>query len=48
MKGGGYDISRAASLLLDDFRGGKLGRITLEFPSMTTSEEEKHDCDPDA
>ncbi len=37
MKGGGYDISRAAGLLLDDFRGGKLGRITLEFPSMTTS-----------
>ena len=37
MKGGGYDISRAAGLLLDDFRSGRLGRITLEFPSMTTS-----------
>lgn len=31
-KGGGYDIARAANLLLDDFRSGKLGRITLEFP----------------
>ena len=34
-KGGGYDLSRAAKLLLDDFRGGKLGRITLEMPPMT-------------
>lgn len=30
MKGGAYDLSRAAALLLDDFRSGKLGRITLE------------------
>lgn len=32
LKGGGFDISRASKLLLDDFRSGKLGRITLEFP----------------
>ena len=32
LKGGGYDLSRAAKLLLDDFRGGKIGRITLEMP----------------
>lgn len=31
-KGGGFDISRAAKLLMDDFRSGKLGRITLEMP----------------
>ncbi len=31
-KGGEYDFGRAANLLLDDFRGGKLGRITLELP----------------
>lgn len=31
-KGGGYDYERAARLFLDDFRSGKLGRITLEFP----------------
>lgn len=33
-KGGGYDISRAAKLLIDDFRSGKLGRITLEMPQI--------------
>lgn len=32
VKGGALDYSKAASLLLDDFRSGKLGKITLEFP----------------
>lgn len=32
-KGGELDIARAANLFFDDFRGGKLGRITLEVPS---------------
>jgi len=32
LKGGGYDLSRAAKLLIDDFRAGKVGRITLEMP----------------
>lgn len=32
IKGGELDLSKAALILLDDFRGGKLGRITLEFP----------------
>ena len=31
-KGGEYDYGRAANLVLDDFRSGKLGRITLELP----------------
>ncbi len=31
-KGGEYDTERAAHFLLDSFRSGKLGRITLEFP----------------
>jgi ribosome biogenesis GTPase A len=31
-KGGEPDYSRAAALLIDDFRGGALGRITLELP----------------
>ncbi len=31
-KGGEYDYEKAASLLLEDFRGGKIGRITLEKP----------------
>jgi ribosome biogenesis GTPase A len=33
LKGGGTDIERAAVTLLDEFRGGKLGRVTLEKPS---------------
>ncbi|MCL1786907.1 MAG: ribosome biogenesis GTPase YlqF [Defluviitaleaceae bacterium] len=32
MKGGVIDIERAAIILLDEFRGGKLGRISLEKP----------------
>ena len=32
LKGNQYDYERAASVVLDEFRGGKLGRITLELP----------------
>ena len=32
LKGEAPDIARAASMVMDDFRSGKLGRITLEFP----------------
>jgi len=32
MKGGITDIERAAIVLLDEFRGGKLGRVSLEKP----------------
>ena len=32
MKGGVIDLERAATVLLDEFRGGKLGQITLERP----------------
>ena len=32
MKGGAYDTERACKVVLDEFRGGKLGRITLEKP----------------
>ena len=31
-KGSGYDTEKAALILLDDFRNGHLGRITLEAP----------------
>jgi ribosome biogenesis GTPase A len=31
-KGGELDYSKAAALLVDEFRSGKLGRITLELP----------------
>lgn len=43
-KGGELDYSKAASLLLDDFRAGRLGRITLEVPDdgmAGESEEER-------
>ena len=32
LKGSELDTNKAATLLIDDFRGGRLGRITLEFP----------------
>ena len=32
IKGGDLDLRRAAAVLLDEFRAGKLGRITLEKP----------------
>ncbi len=32
IKGGEPDYGKAASLLIEDFRSGRLGRITLEFP----------------
>ncbi len=34
LKGGEPDIQRAADLILTDLRSGKLGRITLEEPSL--------------
>ena len=33
VKGGEIDLLRASELVLDDFRGGKLGRITLDVPA---------------
>ena len=33
LKGGRPDVDRACALVLDDFRGGRLGRISLERPS---------------
>ena len=32
IKGSQYDLKKAADVLLDDYRSGRLGRITLEFP----------------
>ena len=32
LKGNELDISKASRLLLDDFRSGMLGKITLEIP----------------
>ena len=38
-KGGVNDLTKAARLLLDEFRGGKLGRITLEMPEKKAEAE---------
>lgn len=35
ISGGEVDLERMANVLLDEFRGGKLGRITLEWPEET-------------
>ena len=40
MKGGVYDTERACKVVLDEFRGGKLGRITLEAPEREAEAEE--------
>lgn len=33
-KGGEPDYSKASALIIDDFRSGKLGHITLERPEI--------------
>ncbi|MBR6165660.1 MAG: ribosome biogenesis GTPase YlqF [Clostridia bacterium] len=38
LKGNRYDYDRACSIILDEFRAGKLGRITLEEPADITEE----------
>ena len=35
-KGSGPDLSKAANMLLDDFRSGKLGSITIETPDCVS------------
>jgi ribosome biogenesis GTPase A len=32
LKGDQLDLNKAAAIVLDDFKSGKLGKITLEFP----------------
>lgn len=43
LKGGEPDYSRAAKLLIDDFRGGRLGRITRSFRNRTIRHEKKRE-----
>ena len=35
LKGNELDISKAANILIDDFRSGKLGKLTIEFPPVS-------------
>lgn len=45
MKGGNVDYTKAARLVLDDFRSGRLGAITLEHPMHSLTPEEILDAD---
>lgn len=38
LKGGEPDYGKAAAIVIDDFRSGRLGRITLEFPPKEMEE----------
>lgn len=40
LKGGEYDTLKASNLLLENFRNGKLGKISLERPEMFETTEE--------
>ena len=47
LRGGELDIERASAVVLDEFRDGKLGRLTLELPiepKAKPMEEEKQDA----
>ena len=35
LKGNELDISKAANILIDDFRSGRLGKLTIEFPKVS-------------
>ena len=37
-KGQEIDYTKAASILMDEFRSGKLGKMTLEYPNVTNQE----------
>ncbi len=39
ISGGELDTERMAAILLDEYRGGKLGRLTLEYPPTEESEQ---------
>lgn len=41
LKGNEYDYKKAANLFIDDYRSGRLGRITLEFPPKEAAPDEK-------
>ncbi len=39
IKGGELDLNKAAAFVMDDFRNGRLGNITLEFPGISDAKE---------
>jgi len=46
LKGGQYDYDRCYNVILDEFRAGKLGRITLENPPEDHNRETMNDDQP--
>ena len=40
LKGGEVDYNRIANIVLDDFRAGKIGRLSLDFPEAIKEDEE--------
>ncbi len=49
LSGGVIDLTRISMIMLDEFRGGKIGNITLEIPVMSEArdENEGEDKEPD-
>lgn len=37
-KGNELDLDKAAGIIMDDFKSGRLGKITLEFPELEEQE----------
>lgn len=40
VRGQELDYAKAAGILMEEFRNGKLGRITLEYPEVSAEENE--------
>ena len=41
-KGEELDYAKASRILFDDFRGGKLGRVSLEWAALEGAQDEDH------
>lgn len=48
LRGGELDFDRACAVILDEFRGGKIGRITLETPPATEARPSRTEVAADA
>lgn len=46
LKGGAFDLDKAAKFILDDFRNGRTGRVTLETPEIIKEELKKREAEP--
>ena len=40
IRGSEWDYAKASGILMDEFRSGKLGRITLEYPEVLVKNDE--------